>query len=109
MQNRMVAQQRLTAISQLPNGGNKASILSFADSREASEESALYGTPDEIAAKVDRLRAVGVEYVLITTSGNRAAMQRFARDVMPAYLNAPRQISSARAEFVRRIEYPERV
>ena len=85
LQKRLVAQQRLNAISQTPDGSNKASILSFADSREASEESALYGTPDEIAAKLDRLRAVGCEYILMTTGGNRDVLRRFSRDVMPAY------------------------
>ena len=89
LEKRRVAQQRLTKISQRPDGNNKASILNFADTREASEESALYGTPDEIAAKLERLRRLGVEYVLVTTGGNRDTLRRFAADLMPHFDAAP--------------------
>ena len=85
LERRQKAQQRLAAISQRPDGQNKASILNFADTREANEESALYGLPDEIAAKLNRLRGLGAEYVLLTTGGSRESLRRFARDVMPAY------------------------
>lgn len=88
LERRQTAQRRLTAISQRPDGQNKASILNFADTREANEESALYGLPDEIAAKLDRLRGIGAEYVLLTTGGSRESLRRFARDVMPAYRSA---------------------
>ena len=88
LERRQTAQRRLTAISQRPDGQNKASILNFADTREANEESALYGLPDEIAAKLDRLRGLGAEYVLLTTGGSRESLRRFARDVMPAYRSA---------------------
>ena len=30
--------------------------MAYSDTREASEESALYGTPDEIARKLEKLR-----------------------------------------------------
>jgi alkanesulfonate monooxygenase SsuD/methylene tetrahydromethanopterin reductase-like flavin-dependent oxidoreductase (luciferase family) len=86
LERRLVAQRRMTAISQLPDGNNKASILAFSDTREASEESALYGTPDQIAEKLDRLRELGVEYVLLNGGGpSRDNLRRFARELMPAY------------------------
>ena len=50
LERRLEAQRRLAAISNAPDGSkSKASIMAFSDTREASEESALYGTPDEIA------------------------------------------------------------
>ncbi len=60
--------------------------MAFSDTREASEESALYGTPDEIIAKLEKLRALGVEYVLLNGGGGLAhdSLHRFAREVMPA-------------------------
>lgn len=86
LERRMAAQRRLTAISQGPGGNNKASILAFSDTREASEESALYGTPDQIAAKLDKLKELGVEYVLLNGGGpSRDNLRRFAREVMPAF------------------------
>jgi alkanesulfonate monooxygenase SsuD/methylene tetrahydromethanopterin reductase-like flavin-dependent oxidoreductase (luciferase family) len=86
LERRLEAQRRMTAISQRPDGNNKASILAFSDTREASEESALYGTPDQIAAKLDRLRELGVEYVLLNGGGpSRDNLRRFASELMPAY------------------------
>ena len=44
------------------------------------------GTPDEIAAKLDRLRAAGIEHVLLNGAGGAVAnLRRFAHEVMPAY------------------------
>ena len=87
LERRQKAQQRLTAISQRPDGQNKASILNFADTREANEESALYGLPDEIADKLERLRAVGATYLLLTTGGSRETLRRFGQDLMPAFVD----------------------
>lgn len=90
LERRLEAQRRLTAISQRPDGSNKASILAFSDTREASEASALYGTPDEIAAKLEQLRRQGVEYVLLNGGGpSRENLRRFAREVMPAFAAGP--------------------
>ena len=43
--------------------------MAYSDTREASEESALYGSPDEIARKLEVLRGMGVEYVLLNGGG----------------------------------------
>jgi alkanesulfonate monooxygenase SsuD/methylene tetrahydromethanopterin reductase-like flavin-dependent oxidoreductase (luciferase family) len=68
--------------------------MAFSDTREASEESALYGTPDEIAAKLQKLRQLGVEYVLLNGGGlvghAQDSLPRFAREVMPAFVDEPR-------------------
>ena len=53
--------------------------------------SAMYGSPDDIAEKLDELRAAGVGYVLINGGGSgggergRTSLRRFARDVMPGF------------------------
>jgi alkanesulfonate monooxygenase SsuD/methylene tetrahydromethanopterin reductase-like flavin-dependent oxidoreductase (luciferase family) len=87
LEKRLEAQRRLTAISESPGRKNTASIMAFSDTREASEESALYGTPDHIAAKLDRLRALGVEYILLNGGGPaRDNLRRFARELMPAFV-----------------------
>ena len=55
--------------------------------------SAMYGTADEIAAKLDELREAGVGYVLINGGGSgggargRTSLRRFAREVMPHYMD----------------------
>jgi alkanesulfonate monooxygenase SsuD/methylene tetrahydromethanopterin reductase-like flavin-dependent oxidoreductase (luciferase family) len=86
VERRMTAQRRLHAISQRPDGNNTASIMAFSDTREASEESALYGTPDEICRKIEQLQAQGVEYILLNGGGtSRQNLQRFAKEVMPHF------------------------
>ena len=60
------------------------------DPRAINENSAMYGTPDDIAKILGELRDVGVGYVLINGGGSgggargRESLRRFARDVMPA-------------------------
>jgi alkanesulfonate monooxygenase SsuD/methylene tetrahydromethanopterin reductase-like flavin-dependent oxidoreductase (luciferase family) len=62
------------------------------DPRAVNEISAMYGNPDEIARKLDELREAGVGYVLINGGGSgggmrgRESLRRFARDVMPAFV-----------------------
>ncbi len=92
LERRLEAQHRLAAVSSAPGIKNTASIMAFSDTREASEESALYGTPEEIAIKLERLRRLGVEYVLLNGGGGLAhdSLARFAREVMPAFADGPR-------------------
>ncbi|MFZ3238103.1 MAG: LLM class flavin-dependent oxidoreductase [Stellaceae bacterium] len=57
--------------------------------RYESAESALFGTPDEIVRKLEKLRAGGVEYVIINFGGSRENIRRFAREIMPAFSDQP--------------------
>jgi alkanesulfonate monooxygenase SsuD/methylene tetrahydromethanopterin reductase-like flavin-dependent oxidoreductase (luciferase family) len=53
--------------------------------------SAMYGSPDDIAEKLEELRRAGVGYVLINGGGSgggqrgRQSMRRFAAEVMPHF------------------------
>jgi alkanesulfonate monooxygenase SsuD/methylene tetrahydromethanopterin reductase-like flavin-dependent oxidoreductase (luciferase family) len=54
--------------------------------REATETDALIGTPEEIIRRLQRLRAAGVEYVLvIDVRGSLSALRTFEREVMPEF------------------------
>ena len=86
IERRMMAQKRLHDISQRPDQNNTASIMAFSDTREANEEATLFGTPEEIIRKVQRLRDQGVEYILLNGGGtSRENLRRFAREVMPVF------------------------
>ncbi len=85
VENRLAAVQRMNNLAQTPTGDNKSSMMSFADTREAGEQSALFGTPDEIARKLEMLRAHGIANILLNGPGSRDHLRRFARDVMPAF------------------------
>jgi alkanesulfonate monooxygenase SsuD/methylene tetrahydromethanopterin reductase-like flavin-dependent oxidoreductase (luciferase family) len=97
LERRMEAQRRLEAISSAPGVKNTASIMTYSDTREASEESALYGNPDEIAAKLTRLRKLGVEYVLLNGGGlighANESLVRFARELMPHFADGSKMRS----------------
>jgi len=88
---RLEAQKRTHELAQAPDGSNKSTMMTFADLRSASDESALFGTPDEIAEKLERLRKLGVEHVLINNPNQaRDSLRRFSRDLMPAFGAGPK-------------------
>lgn len=77
---RMAARRRTQSLAQRP---------SFEDTREAAEAGTFYGSADEISAKLQALRDVGVEYVLLNSPGGLPTLQRFADEVMPAFAGEP--------------------
>jgi alkanesulfonate monooxygenase SsuD/methylene tetrahydromethanopterin reductase-like flavin-dependent oxidoreductase (luciferase family) len=88
LETRRAARQRMDRLAQRPDGQNTASMMSYADTLEAAEAGALYGTPDEIAAKLQTLRDAGAEYVLLNSAGGPASLRRFAHEVRPAFAGA---------------------
>ena len=58
-------------------------ILAYAHKAQQQRESPLIGTPDEIVAKLQTLRAAGVEYVMLNAAGSGTHLRRVAREVMP--------------------------
>jgi alkanesulfonate monooxygenase SsuD/methylene tetrahydromethanopterin reductase-like flavin-dependent oxidoreductase (luciferase family) len=85
LETRLAARRRMDRLAQRPDGQNQASMMSYADTLEAAEAGALYGTPDEIATKLQALRDVGAEYVLLNSAGGPASLRRFAHEVRPAF------------------------
>ena len=64
--------------------------------RKLCDDTALFGTPDEIARKLAALRAGGVEYVMINFGGSRENIRRFARAIMPAFTGEPARAAAAK-------------
>ncbi len=81
IETRMAGRRRTQRLAQRPN---------FKDTREAAEAGTLYGTPDEIGVKLQALRDVGAEYVLLNSPGGLLSLRRFAWEVLPAFAGAPR-------------------
>ena len=84
-ENRIAARRRIDRLTLRPDAQNQKRLMSD----EAICASAFYGTPEEIAAKVEALRAVGAEYVLLNSAGGPASLRRFAHEVRPAFANTP--------------------
>ena len=77
--------QRTVAVSRRPDGQGGSHVLAYSDKRGETEANALYGTPDEIADRLAALNGAGAEYVLLTISGGKDQLRRFAREIMPAF------------------------
>ncbi len=77
--------KRTVDVSRKPDSKGGSHVLAYADKAGGTEENALYGTPDEIAAMIEELRRAGVNYVLLVVSGGVAQLRRFAREIMPAF------------------------
>ncbi len=85
MQARIAGRRRIDRLAERPDGQGHRAVLSDAELRA----SALYGSPDEIAAKVQALRDVGVEYLLLNSAGGGLeSLRRFAQELMPAFSSA---------------------
>ena len=82
--------KRTVEVSRGPGASGAAKtgshVLAYADEAGGTEEHALYGTPDEIRAKLESLQQAGVHYVLLTIAGGIAQLHRTAREIMPAFL-----------------------
>jgi alkanesulfonate monooxygenase SsuD/methylene tetrahydromethanopterin reductase-like flavin-dependent oxidoreductase (luciferase family) len=83
-ENRIAARRRIDRLTLRPDGKNQKRVISD----EAISAGALYGTPDEIAVKLQTLRNAGAEYVLLNSAGGPAALRRFAHEVRPAFADA---------------------
>jgi alkanesulfonate monooxygenase SsuD/methylene tetrahydromethanopterin reductase-like flavin-dependent oxidoreductase (luciferase family) len=77
--------QRILNVARSPDRADGSHILAYSHSAEQAATSPLIGTPDEIAAKLEALRKVGVAYVIMSCGGSRESLRRFARDIMPAF------------------------
>ncbi len=100
IETRFANQQRLIRADATPDGKkSSASLLSFDQTLDAAGDSALFGTPDEIAAKLDVLRAAGIEHILLNgPTGSRENLRAFASDVMPAFEGPAPQRAAVRGK-----------
>jgi alkanesulfonate monooxygenase SsuD/methylene tetrahydromethanopterin reductase-like flavin-dependent oxidoreductase (luciferase family) len=90
LERRYQGHMRVHALARRPDGETRARFKSHEEeARYESAEGALFGSPDEIIRKLEKLRAGGVEYVIINFGGSRENIRRFAREIMPAFADEP--------------------
>ncbi len=78
--------QRTIDAARAPGQTGGSHVLSYAESASGNEAAALYGNPDEIARKLETLRAAGVHYLLANMGGgSRESLRRFAREIVPGF------------------------
>jgi alkanesulfonate monooxygenase SsuD/methylene tetrahydromethanopterin reductase-like flavin-dependent oxidoreductase (luciferase family) len=83
---------RINNLSRRPDGDDRDRFARDDEEevRRLCDETAIFGTPDDIARKLEALRDGGVEYVLINFGGSIRNIRRFAREIMPAFADKPR-------------------
>ena len=76
---RMAGRRRTQNLAQRPD---------FEDTREIAELGTIYGTPDQVAEKVQDLKDAGIEYILLNCPAGIETLRRFAKEVMPAFADS---------------------
>jgi alkanesulfonate monooxygenase SsuD/methylene tetrahydromethanopterin reductase-like flavin-dependent oxidoreductase (luciferase family) len=73
------------SVSRTPGRKGGSHVLAYTSKSGTTEEHALYGTPEEISAKLAAVKDAGARYVLLTVLGGKEQLRRFAQEVMPAF------------------------
>ena len=81
--------QRTVDVSRSPGHDGGSHVLAYTASAGGTEEHALYGTPDEICARLAALHDAGAEYVLLTILGGSGQLRRFTSEIMPTFTRRP--------------------
>lgn len=76
---RMAGRRRTQNLAQRPD---------FEDTRETAELGTIYGTPDQVAEKIQDLKDAGIEYILLNCPAGIETLRRFAKEVMPAFADS---------------------
>jgi alkanesulfonate monooxygenase SsuD/methylene tetrahydromethanopterin reductase-like flavin-dependent oxidoreductase (luciferase family) len=102
LERRLQGKLRQLVLARRPDGTvhGPDRVRADADPQVINEATAMYGSPDEIARRLEELRDIGVGYVLLNGGGSgggergRQSLRRFAREVMPHFMKAePRRIA----------------
>jgi alkanesulfonate monooxygenase SsuD/methylene tetrahydromethanopterin reductase-like flavin-dependent oxidoreductase (luciferase family) len=64
--------------------------------RQLCDDTAIFGTTDQIGRKLEALRAGGAEYVIVNFGGSIHNIRRFAREIMPHFAGEPRLADAAK-------------
>ena len=67
-----------------------------AEVRQLCDDTAIFGTPDQIGRKLEALRDGGAEYVIVNFGGSIKNIRRFAKEIMPHFAGEPRLADAAK-------------
>jgi len=77
--------EQIRAVSRWPDRRGGSHILAYSDAVAELEANSLIGSVDEIAAKIEKLRAAGVAYLILICGSSPESLRRFAEEIMPAF------------------------
>jgi alkanesulfonate monooxygenase SsuD/methylene tetrahydromethanopterin reductase-like flavin-dependent oxidoreductase (luciferase family) len=67
-----------------------------AEVRKLCDDTAIFGTPDQIGRKLEALRDGGAEYVIVNFGGSIKNIRRFAKEIMPHFAGEPLMADAAK-------------
>ena len=67
-----------------------------AEVRKLCDDTAIFGTTDQIGRKLEALRDGGAEYVIVNFGGSIKNIRRFAKEIMPHFAGEPRLRDAAK-------------
>src|SRR5580704_2504794 len=67
-----------------------------AEIRQLCDDTAIFGTTEQIGRKLEALRDGGVEYAIVNFGGSIKNIRRFAREIMPHFADKPRLADAAK-------------
>jgi alkanesulfonate monooxygenase SsuD/methylene tetrahydromethanopterin reductase-like flavin-dependent oxidoreductase (luciferase family) len=82
--------ERILSVARWPDRPGGSHILAYGHAPKEAEANSLIGTPDEIMDKLEALRRVGVEYVIMNCSGSLESLRFFAQEIIPAFSDEKR-------------------
>ena len=88
---------RINKLAEKP--GDKRERFARHDDREIRrlcDDTAIFGTQDQIGEKLEALRKGGAEYVIVNFGGSLKNIRRFAREIMPHFAGEPRLQDAAK-------------
>ncbi len=82
--------RRMVDLSRRADASKRSHILQYDTVPGSTEENALFGSAEEIIARLGELRVAGVAQVLVNSGGQQPieSLRRFARQVMPVMAEA---------------------
>jgi alkanesulfonate monooxygenase SsuD/methylene tetrahydromethanopterin reductase-like flavin-dependent oxidoreductase (luciferase family) len=89
---------RINKLAEKPGGDDRERFAREDESeiRALCDETAIFGTADQIGQKLEALRNGGVEYVIVNFGGSIKNIRRFAREIMPYLSGEPRLADAAK-------------
>lgn len=80
--------ERILSVARWPDHHGGSHVLAYPHSEE-SRANTLIGAAEEITAKLEALRDIGVTYVILNTNGSLESLRRFAHEIMPPLVHGP--------------------
>jgi alkanesulfonate monooxygenase SsuD/methylene tetrahydromethanopterin reductase-like flavin-dependent oxidoreductase (luciferase family) len=93
---RLQGHVRINKLAEKPGDDRERFVHNDAEMRKLCDDTAIFGTADQIARKLEALRDDGAEYVIVNFGGSIKNIRRFAREIMPHFASEPRMAHAAK-------------